>query len=64
MLLFAHAVHRLLSRCATAVLATARVSWQLGGDALKTVRHNTVHAKSQAAETFARRFAHAEHCTG
>lgn len=54
-LLFGHAVHRLLTRCATAVLATARVTWQLGGDALKTLRRNTVQAKSQAAETFARR---------
>ncbi|KAL4434780.1 hypothetical protein ABPG77_005307 [Micractinium sp. CCAP 211/92] len=53
-LLFGHAVHRLLTRCATAVLATARVSWQLGGDALKSLRRNTVQAKSQAAESFAR----------
>lgn len=55
-LLFGHAVHRLLTRCATAVLATARVSWQLGGDALKSLRRNTVQAKSQAAESFARRW--------
>ncbi|KAL4423882.1 hypothetical protein ABPG75_001183 [Micractinium tetrahymenae] len=54
LLLFGHAVHRLLSRCATAVLATARVAWQLGGDALQTLRRSTVQAKSQAAETFAR----------
>ncbi len=42
---------RLLSRLSTAVLATGRVTWQLGGEALNGLRINALRAKDRVAES-------------
>lgn len=55
MLLFGAALSRLLSRLHTAVLATGRVAWQLGGEALHGLPKVAVRAKDKAAESLSRR---------
>ena len=49
-------MQRLLSRLKTAVLATLKVSWQLGVEALQGLRQSAVKTKQQAHEVFATRW--------
>jgi hypothetical protein len=55
LLLCGAALARLLSRLNTAVLATARVTWQLGRDALEGLRKGAASARGRAAEAYAKR---------
>ncbi len=54
-LLFGAALSRLLSRLHTAVLATGRVAWQLGGEAVHSLPKVAVQARDNAVESLARR---------
>lgn len=57
LLLMGPALHRLASRLSTAVLATGRVTLQLGGDALRGASRSAVHTTQKAQQGFATRWA-------
>ena len=56
LLLAVGALSRLLSRLRTAVLATGKVTWQLGGEALLGLRRSAAMAKARASQSFTRRW--------
>lgn len=57
LLVAGHSMHRLAMRLQTAVLATLRVTWQLGGEALHALRANARVAKQRAEQGFGTRCA-------
>lgn len=55
LLLVGPSLHRLACRLQTAVAATIKVTWQLGGEALQGLRHNLDRTRQDAAKGFADR---------
>lgn len=57
LLLVGPSLHRLACRLSTAVAATCKVTWQLGGEALQGLRHSLDRTRQEAAQGFAERCA-------
>ena len=57
LLLVGPSLHRLACRLSTAVAATGKVTWQLGGEALQGMRHSLERTRQEAAQGFADRCA-------
>ena len=55
LLLVGPSLHRLACRLQTAVAATGKVTWQLGGEALQGMRHSLERARQEAGQGFAER---------
>lgn len=53
LLLVGPSLHRLACRLSTAVAATCKVTWQLGGEALQGLRHSLDRTRQEAAQGFA-----------